>query len=73
MTRADQEKLEQVETLLNKLQREFTSTYRQIHEILSSMENKTELEMTWDGGDEDEVNDDLMFHMEEIFGDDEDE
>ncbi len=73
MTREDQEKLEKVENLLNQLQKEFTNTCREIYEILDSMNAKPELELAWDNGDEDEVDDDLMSHMEEIFGEDEDE
>lgn len=69
MKNDEQQKLERIDELLNQMQRNFVSTYKEIHNILGSMIEERELQDEVLVTDEDDEFDEaLVKHIEEIFG-----
>lgn len=68
MKREDQEKLEQIEMLLSQLQKNFVTTYKEIHTILETISQEADMEEARDTEEEEELEEELLNHMEEIFG-----
>lgn len=68
----EQQKLERIDELLNQMQKNFVSTYKEIHGILESIIVERELQDEELNFDEDEeFDEELVKHIEEIFGDEE--
>lgn len=63
-------KLEEIEELLSQLQKNFVSTYKEVHRIMDEMKEEADMEEAVEGSLEDELDADLMNHMDEIFGGD---
>lgn len=68
MKSEERAKLEEVKTLLNDLQKDFLHTYKKIHEIMDGLELEEGMEEYFSDEDEGEVDEDLMNHIDEIFG-----
>ena len=61
--KSNEEKLERIEELLAQLQKNFQDTYQEIHTLIDSMETESQ----WD----EDINEELISRIDEIFGSDE--
>lgn len=68
MKKEDREKLEEIEVLLSQLQKNFVTTYKEIHTILETISLEADMEEIEDMDEEEELEEELLNHMEEIFG-----
>ena len=72
MKNDEQQSLERIEELLSEMQKNFVTTYKEIHSILEAIMVERELrDELPDSDDEDEFDEDLVKHIEEIFGEEE--
>ena len=63
--KSNEEKLERIEELLAQLQKNFQDTYQEIHTLIDSMETESQ----WD--EDEDINEELISRIDEIFGSDE--
>lgn len=72
MKNDEQQKLERIDELLNQMQKNFVSTYKEIQGILESIVVERELQdEILDTDEDEEFDEDLVKHIEEIFGEEE--
>lgn len=62
------EKLERIEELLAQLQKNFQETCQEIHTLIDSMDVAS-----WEEEADEDMNEELIDHMDEIFGSNEEE
>lgn len=66
------QKLERIDELLNQMQKNFVSTYKEIRGIMESIIVERELQdEILDIDEDEEFDEDLVKHIEEIFGEEE--
>lgn len=66
------QKLERIDELLNQMQKNFVSTYKEIRGIMESIIAERELQdEILDIDEDEEFDEDLVKHIEEIFGEEE--